>query len=87
MSPSSKGETIMNKGFSNFLTTVNSVDWNISDKDQFGARFSYEKWNGTDIFGQIPAFWTIIPQRFEIITGSEFHTFTPELEQRGSIRL
>jgi hypothetical protein len=65
--------------YNNFFTTVNSVDWNISDKDQFRARFSYEKWNGTDIFGQIPAFWTVVPQRFEIITGSEFHIFTPNL--------
>ena len=65
--------------YNNYFTTVNSVDWNISDHDQFRARFSYEKWNGVDIFGQIPAFWTIVPQRFEIITGSEYHTFTPNL--------
>ena len=65
--------------YNNYFTTVNSVDWNISNKDQFRVRFSYEKWNGTDIFGQIPAFWTIVPQRFEIITGSEYHTFSPNV--------
>jgi hypothetical protein len=71
--------------YNNYFTTVNSVDWNISDKDQFRARFSYEKWNGTDIFGQIPAFWTVVPQRFEIITGSEYHTFTPNVSNEVRI--
>ena len=79
--PVPPSETWASQGsyYNNYFTTVNSVDWNISNKDQFRVRFSYEKWNGTDIFGQIPAFWTIVPQRFEIITGSEYHTFSPNL--------
>ena len=69
----------------NTLTTVNSVDWNISDKDQVRVRVNYEKFNGLDIAGQIPAFWTVYPQRYEIITGSEYHTFTPNVSNEVRI--
>lgn len=65
--------------YTNTLTTVNSVDWNISDKDQVRLRFNYEKINGLDTAAQIPAFYTTIPSTFEIFTGSEYHTFTPNL--------
>lgn len=65
--------------WNNFLTGVNSVDWNVSDKDQVRGRYAYEKNNAIDIAGQIPAFWTVLPQRFHILTLSEFHNFTPNL--------
>ncbi|HEV2470154.1 MAG TPA: TonB-dependent receptor [Candidatus Sulfotelmatobacter sp.] len=65
--------------YSNILTGVTSMDWNISDKDQVRGRYAYEKFNGIDYSGQIPAFWTIYPQRYHIFTLSEYHTFTPFL--------
>ena len=40
--------------YNNILTTVNSVDWNISDKDQFRARFNYSKIDGLDVCGTDP---------------------------------
>ncbi len=65
--------------YSNFFTGVSSIDWNISDKDQFRGRYAYEKTNANDIFGQIPAFYTVVPQRFHILTLSEYHNFSTYL--------
>ena len=71
--------------YNNILTTVNSVDWNISDKDQVRARFNYSKIDGLDVSGQIPEFWTVVPTRNEIITASEYHTFSPSLSNEVRI--
>jgi hypothetical protein len=65
--------------YNNFLTTVNSVDWNISQKDQLRGRYAYEKNNAFDVAAQIPAFWQITPARFGLFTLSEYHTFTPNI--------
>ena len=35
-----------------------------------------------DVSGQIPAFFTIVPQRFHILTLSEYHNFSPVSQQR-----
>ncbi len=43
--------------YQNFLTTVNTIDWDISQKDQVRGRYAYEKNNAIDFAGQIPAFW------------------------------
>jgi hypothetical protein len=71
--------------YTNYLTTVNSVDWNISDKDQLRVRFNYEKINGLDTAAQIPTFWTVVPTRNEIITASEYHTFSPNVNNEVRI--
>ena len=63
----------------NALTGVQSMDWNISEKDQVRGRYAYEKYNNIDIAGQIPTFWTVTPSRFHIFTLSEFHNFSPNL--------
>jgi len=65
--------------YSNTLTTVNSVDWDISQKDQVRGRYAYSKLNAFDVAAQIPAFWLILPTRFGLFTLSEYHTFTPNL--------
>jgi Carboxypeptidase regulatory-like domain len=65
--------------YENFLTGVTSIDWNISDKDQVRGRYAYEKNDNIDFNGQIPAFWTINPDRFHVFTFSEYHNFSPNL--------
>ena len=65
--------------YNNYLTTVNSVDFNMSEKDQLRLRYSYEKNDFTDTAGQIPSFWTNVPQRFHLFTLGEYHTFSPSL--------
>ncbi len=65
--------------YSNFLTGVTSLDYNISDKDQLRGRYAYEKNNFIDTNAQIPAFYTLVPYRYQILTLSEYHTFSPNL--------
>jgi|CZKJ01.1.fsa_nt_gi hypothetical protein len=65
--------------YNNTLTSISSMDWDISQKDQVRGRYAYEKYNAIDFNGQIPAFWTISPSRFGIFTLSEYHNFTPNL--------
>ena len=65
--------------YNNFLNTAYSMDWNISDKDQVRGRYAYTKNTQIDIAGQIPNFWTPLPQRFHVFTLSEYHNFTPNL--------
>ena len=65
--------------YNNWLTGTNSMDWNISDKDQVRGRYLYSKNTQIDIAGQIPTFWTPLPQRFHVFTFSEYHNFTPNL--------
>jgi hypothetical protein len=65
--------------YSNFLTGVISLDWNISDKDQVRGRFAHEKNTAIDIAGQIPTFWTTTPTSYDLFTMSEYHTFTPNV--------
>ncbi|MGA9508094.1 MAG: carboxypeptidase regulatory-like domain-containing protein [Candidatus Sulfotelmatobacter sp.] len=65
--------------YQNYLTTVNSVDWDISAKDQVRGRYAYEKNNAIDFNGQIPSFWTITPSRYGLFTLSEYHNFTANL--------
>ena len=65
--------------YNNFLTTVNSVDFNISEKDQLRLRYAYEKNDATDISAQIPSFWTNVPTRYHLFTLGEYHTFNASL--------
>ena len=71
--------------YNKWLTAVESVDWNISSSDQLRVRYAYSKNNQTDNLGDngqgysLPAFWTILPQRFHLFTLGEYHTFTPNL--------
>jgi hypothetical protein len=65
--------------YNNFLTGATSMDWNISDKDQVRGRYLYTKNSQIDVAGQIPAFWTVLPQRFHVFTFSEYHNFSANL--------
>jgi hypothetical protein len=65
--------------YSNYLTGVVSVDYNISDRDQLRGRYAHEKVTSIDVSGQIPTFWTTTPTKYDLFTMSEFHTFTPNL--------
>jgi hypothetical protein len=65
--------------FTNLWTIVASSDYNISDKDQIRGRFIYNKQTGLDNNGQLPTFWTTLPQRYYLGTIAEYHTFNPNL--------
>ncbi len=65
--------------YNNFLNAAFSMDWNISDKDQIRGRYMYTRNTQIDVAGQIPTFWTPLPQRFHVFTFSEYHNFSANL--------
>jgi hypothetical protein len=67
------------KAFNNTYTTANSLDINLSDKDQIRGRYIYQKNDSTDAASNIPTFFTTVPVRNQLLTFSEYHTFTPTL--------
>ena len=65
--------------FSNTFTTTNSIDFNISDKDQLRGRWIYQHFTSLDNAANLPTFWTPLPVRDQLVAVSEYHTFTPGL--------
>ncbi len=65
--------------FTNTYTTANSIDYNISEKDQLRGRWIYQHYTSLDNAANLPTFWTPLPVRDHLITISEYHTFTPSL--------
>jgi hypothetical protein len=61
--------------YQNTLSTANSFDYNISDKDQLRGRLAWVKFNPIDTAAQLPTFWDFTPQRFWVATLSEYHNF------------
>ncbi len=61
--------------YNNWLNTANSIDYNISEKDQLRLRLAYTKLTGFDTSAQLPQFWTTLPQYYWLVTGSEYHNF------------
>lgn len=65
--------------FNNTYTSTNSVDVNLSEKDQLRGRYVYQKNDSTDAASNIPSFFTTVPVRNQLLTLSEYHTFAPTL--------
>jgi len=61
--------------YTNTLSTANSFDYNISEKDQLRGRLAWVKFNPIDTAAQLPTFWAFTPQRFWVATLSEYHNF------------
>jgi hypothetical protein len=72
--------------FTNNYDAIVSIDYNISDKDQLRGRFIYNKQSGLDSNAEIPAFFQSAPDNNYMYSVSEFHSFTPTLQNefRGS---
>ena len=58
---------------------VQSVDYNMSEKDQFRFRYIYNKENELDNAPQLAAFFTPLPITFALANISEYHTFSPTI--------
>ncbi len=65
--------------YSNSYTYLISVDYTLSDKDQLRGRYLRNNYSSQDTSGNLPVFWTplTIPTYFATMT--EFHNFTPSL--------
>ena len=71
--------TVANPAFQNFTNYVQSVDYNISSRDQIRGRYIYNKLDKVDQAANLSAFYTITPSRFHLFTLSEYHTFSPSV--------
>jgi len=63
----------------NFENYVQSIDYNMSSKDQIRGRYIYNKVDRIDNSPNLSAFYTTEPLRFHLFTISEYHTFTPSV--------
>ena len=70
---------ISGKNYTNQYAVVGSSDYNLSDRDQFRGRFVYNRLDQLDNLAGLPAFWTTLPQRFDLFTAANYHTFSPTL--------
>ena len=62
--------------YTNTLSTANSFDYNISEKDQLRGRLAWVKYDAIDTAAQLPTFWDTTPQRYWVATLSEYHNFS-----------
>ena len=62
--------------YTNTLTNVNSLDWNISSGDQLRVRYAFANQNAIDVNAQLSTFWQTAPTKFNLFTLGEYHTFS-----------
>jgi hypothetical protein len=56
---------------------VLSSDYNLSDKDQFRARYLYNKADSISTTANLPPFWTGVPSSNHLASLAEYHVFGP----------
>ena len=66
--------------YENAYNAIAAVDWNISGADQLRGRYLFNKDSGTDTNASLPAFYVTRPYDNSMVSLSEFHTFSPTLE-------
>lgn len=69
--------TLAAPAIQNFTNFVQSVDLDLSPKDQIRGRYAYNNQGLLDTNASLPAFYLIQPFRFHLFTIGEYHTFTP----------
>lgn len=65
--------------FQNIFRYLISVDYNLSDKDQFRARYADNKTASEDTTANLPIFFASEPVTAHLASFSEFHSFTPSI--------
>ena len=64
----------------NNYSAVAAIDWDISSRDQVRGRYFYDKSLGLDFLANLPAFFLPAPDTYNLGSISEFHNFSPTLE-------
>jgi hypothetical protein len=65
--------------FENFENFVQSIDYNISSRDQLRGRYVYNKLDEIDTAANLPVFYLNEPFRYHLFTLGEYHTFSPSV--------
>ncbi|MBZ5724764.1 MAG: carboxypeptidase regulatory-like domain-containing protein [Acidobacteriia bacterium] len=66
--------------FNNNTNVVGAVDWNVSSSDQVRGRYFYNRTRGLDFLAALPVFFQPQPVTNNGVSVSEFHNFSPSLE-------
>ena len=66
--------------FDNSYNAIVSIDYNLSDSDQIRGRYIYNKTTGIDTNAVLPAFYQPQPIRNNMASFSEFHNFSPTMQ-------
>ncbi len=79
--------SFVNPTYTNSYNALTSIDYNLSEKDQLRGRWVYNKSQGLESPGpNLPIFAVNSPNNNYLLSVSEFHNFTPTLQNefRGS---
>ena len=66
--------------YTNSYDALVSLDYNVSEKDQIRGRWIYNKSEGLQLPASLPAFNVNSPNNNYLLSVSEFHNFTPTLQ-------
>jgi hypothetical protein len=72
--------TFNSPSYTNSYNALVSLDYNLSDKDQIRGRWIYNKSDGLQYPASLPAFNVNSPNNNYLLSVSEFHNFTPTLQ-------
>ncbi|MEO7144916.1 MAG: carboxypeptidase regulatory-like domain-containing protein, partial [Bryobacteraceae bacterium] len=72
--------SIVAPAYSNSYNLVSGLDWNPSGRDQVRGRYIYNRYSGIDTAADLPAFYSTVPNNRHLVSISEFHAFSPALE-------
>lgn len=72
--------SVVGPSFDNSYDAIAAIDYNLSDRDQIRGRFIYNKVEGLDTNAQLPTFYAPEPTRNYLTSVSEFHNFSPTLQ-------
>lgn len=70
---------IIAPSYSNQIRALGSLEYNMSERDQWRGRFIQNRSSAIDTGAQLPAFWTQRPITAYLASLSEFHTFLPTM--------
>ena len=69
--------SIIAPSYQNQYHAVGSMDWDVSDRDRFRARYLYTRFSGIDTSQvYLPAFFATVPDNTHLVSLSEYHTFS-----------
>src|SRR5215469_14994346 len=71
--------TVAAPAWQNYTNFVQSVDYNISNRDQLRGRYIYNKVDKIDQAANLSTFYTVEPFRFHLFTIGEYHSFSPSI--------
>jgi carboxypeptidase family protein len=66
--------------YNNAYNAIVAIDWNISNRDQLRGRYIYSNSTGIDFAANLPVFFQPAPAVANAGAISEFHNFSPTLE-------